>query len=121
MIMATCKNRPLHHGTAKQYGFSLVELMVGLVIGLLATLVIIQVFSTFEGQKRSTSGSSDAQTNGSIALMSIQRNVQMAGYGLPLPMADKINSVLKHVRTPRLAQAPFHCFLFIKQPPNYPL
>ena len=95
MIMAACKNKPLHHGTTKQYGFSLVELMVGLVIGLLATLVIIQVFSTFEGQKRSTSGSSDAQTNGSIALMSIQRNVQMAGYGLPLPMADKINSVLK--------------------------
>ena len=80
---------------SSQAGFSLVELMVGLVIGLLATLVIVQVFSTFEGQKRSTSGSSDAQTNGSIALMSMQRNIQMAGYGLPLPMADKDNSSLK--------------------------
>lgn len=78
-----------------QSGFSLVELMVGLVIGLLATIVIVQVFSVFEGRKRSTSGTSDAQTNGSIALMSIQRNVQMAGYGLPLPMADKENSSLK--------------------------
>ena len=78
-----------------QKGFSLVELMVGLVIGLFATLAIVQVFSTFEGQKRSTSGTSDAQTNGSIALMNIQRSVQMAGYGLALPMADKDNSSLK--------------------------
>lgn len=89
------KNSRMHRKGISQAGFSLVELMVGLVIGLLATLVIVQVFSTFEGQKRSTSGSSDAQTNGSIALMSMQRNVQMAGYGLPLPMADKDNSSLK--------------------------
>jgi len=79
----------------KNKGFSLIELLVGLVIGLLATLVIMQVFSSFEGQKRSTSGSSDAQTNGSISLMSIQRQVQMAGYGLPVPNADTNNSPLK--------------------------
>ena len=99
-MIPTHKNRCMRHKTLNQTGFSqagfsLVELMVGLVIGLLATLVIVQVFSTFEGQKRSTSGSSDAQTNGSIALMSMQRNAQMAGYGLPLPMADKDNSSLK--------------------------
>lgn len=87
--------RIIHRLSIAQRGFSLVELMVGLVIGLLATIVIVQVFSVFEGRKRSTSGTSDAQTNGSIALMSIQRNVQMAGYGLPLPMADKENSSLK--------------------------
>jgi type IV pilus assembly protein PilW len=67
-----------------QRGFSLVELMVGLVIGLLATLVIMQVFAVFEGQKRTTTGTSDAQTNGSVALYSMQRDVQLAGFGLPL-------------------------------------
>jgi len=79
----------------RQSGFSLIEILVGLVIGLLATLVIMQAFSVFEGQKRSTSGTADAQTNGSIALMSIQRDVQMAGFGLALPMADKDNTSLK--------------------------
>lgn len=75
-----------------QTGFSLVELMVGLVIGLLATLAIMQVFSVFEGQKRSTSSTGDAQTNGSIALMNIQRDLNSAGYGLPLPIAyDGLN------------------------------
>lgn len=95
MMMHTYKNAHLRYQKFDQGGFSLIELMVGLVIGLLATLAIVQVFSTFEGQKRSTSGTSDAQTNGSIALMSIQRNVQMAGYGLPIPMADIQNSSLK--------------------------
>lgn len=67
-----------------QLGLSLIELMVGLVIGLVTTLVIMQIFSTFEGQKRSTMGSADAQTNGSIALFTMQRDLQMAGFGLPV-------------------------------------
>lgn len=68
-------------------GFSLIELMVGLAIGLLATVVIIQVMSVFEAQRRTTTGSADAQTNGGIALYSIARELQMAGYPL-LPMID---------------------------------
>ncbi len=68
----------------KQSGFSLVELMVGLVVGLIAAFVIINVFSTFETQKRATTGTGDAQTNASIALYNIQREVQKAGFGLPI-------------------------------------
>ena len=67
--------------------------MVGLVIGLLATLVIMQIFAVFEGQKRSTTGSADAQTNGSIALFTMQRDLQMAGFGLPV--FDTQNPALK--------------------------
>jgi type IV pilus assembly protein PilW len=67
-----------------QFGFTLVELMVGLVIGLIATLVIMQTFASFEGKKRSTTGTSDAQTNGSIGLYMIQRELQFAGYGIPM-------------------------------------
>ena len=74
-------NRSLYR---HQFGLSLVELMVGLVIGLVTTLVIMQIFSAFEGQKRSTMGSADAQTNGSIALFTMQRDLQMAGFGLPV-------------------------------------
>jgi type IV pilus assembly protein PilW len=87
--------RDFYQQLSNQKGFSIIELMVGMALGLMATLVIVQVFSAFEGQKRTTSGSADAQTNGTIALMNIQRNIQMAGYGLPLPMADKENSSLK--------------------------
>lgn len=67
-----------------QSGFSLVEILVGLVIGMLATMVIMQVFSAFEGQKRTTTGTADAQTNGNIALYNLQREIQRTGYGLPV-------------------------------------
>lgn len=78
-----------------QTGLSLVELMVGMVIGLLATLVIMQAFSAFEGQRRATTGTADAQTNGSLALMNIQRDLQAAGFGLSLPLADTDNNLFK--------------------------
>lgn len=73
-----------HNGKppSQQGGFSLIEIMVGLAIGLLATLVIVQVISDFESQKRVTTGTADAQTNGSITLHSIGRDVRMASYAL---------------------------------------
>lgn len=67
-----------------QSGFGLAEVMVALAIGLITTLVIMQVMINFEGQKRTTGGGADAQTNGAIALYSIQRRMQMAGFGLPV-------------------------------------
>jgi type IV pilus assembly protein PilW len=87
--------------SSHQSGFTLVEIMVGMAIGLLASLAIVQVFSTFEAQKRSTMGSSDAQTNGSIALYTIERDVQMAGFGLPV--FDTINPPLKCDPSPTVA------------------
>jgi type IV pilus assembly protein PilW len=65
-----------------QTGFTLVELMVGLGIGMLATVIIIQVISVFEAQRRTTTGTADAQTNGGIALYNIGRELQLAGYPL---------------------------------------
>lgn len=65
-----------------QVGFTLIEIMVGLVIGMLVAMVIVQVLSIFEGQKRATTGTADAQTNGSIAVYNIGRELQLAGYPL---------------------------------------
>lgn len=63
-------------------GFSLVEVMVAMVIGLLGILVMTQVFSVFEGQRRTTSGGSDAITGGAIALNGVQRDIQQSGWGI---------------------------------------
>jgi type IV pilus assembly protein PilW len=62
-------------------GFTLIEIMVGLVIGMIASIVIFQVFAFSERQKRTTTGVSDAQTNSAIALRLIERDMQMAGWG----------------------------------------
>ena len=81
------RHSPPDSAGSGQTGFSLVEIMVGLVIGLLATLVVLQVFSVFEGQKRRTTGTADAQTNGGIALFSMVRDLKNAGFGL-IPTGD---------------------------------
>lgn len=65
-----------------QTGFGLVELMVAMVLGLVVTLAISQVFLGFDLQKRTTGGGADAQTNGTVSLYLISRDLQMAGYGL---------------------------------------
>lgn len=66
----------------KSAGFSLIEIMVGLVIALLATLVISQTHAVFEGQKRTTTAGVDAQENGLFALHTMETDLRMAGRGL---------------------------------------
>lgn len=68
------KNRHL-----RSSGFSLVEVMVAMVIGLLGMIVMMQVYSTFEGKKRTTTGGDDAQNAGAIALYGLQRDIQRSG------------------------------------------
>lgn len=58
------------------------EIMVAMVIALLAMLVTMQVYSLFEGQKRSTTGSADAMNNGAIALYGLQSAILQSGYGV---------------------------------------
>ncbi|MES2106996.1 MAG: PilW family protein [Pseudomonadota bacterium] len=74
----------LRSAYSHQRGLGLPEIMVGLAIGLIVTIVIVQVMGVFEGQKRTTGGNTDAQTNGSIGLSVIQRKLQAAGFGLPI-------------------------------------
>lgn len=64
-----------------QRGFTLIELMIGLLLGLLTVLVITQVMVMAEGKKRSVAMGSDAQANGALALFTLQRDIEMAGYG----------------------------------------
>lgn len=66
----------------RQRGVTLIELMVGLLLGLVVVLVTAQVLSFSEGQKRVTTGGGDAQVNGALGLYTLQREIQMAGYGL---------------------------------------
>lgn len=62
-------------------GFSLIEIMVGMVIGMIGIIVMMQVFAVSEGYKRTTTGGDDAQSNGAIALFGLQRDMRQGGYG----------------------------------------
>jgi type IV pilus assembly protein PilW len=67
--------------TNKSAGFSLVEILVGMVIGMVGLIIMMQIFSFVEGQKRTTTGTGDAQTTGVSAMYAIQRDIRLSGYG----------------------------------------
>ena len=69
----------------RQLGLSIVELMVAIVISLIGVLVIFQVFAVNEGVRRSTTGGSDEQTSGLLALMLLEREIRHAGFGMNDP------------------------------------
>lgn len=66
-------------------GLSLVELLVAAAIGIIASLAIFQVFAVFEGQKRTTTSGGEAQTSGTLALYTLERDVRQGGYGFNTP------------------------------------
>lgn len=62
-------------------GFSLIELMVGMVIALIASIVIFQVLAVSEGYKRATTGGSDALQSGGVSAYSLSRLIGAGGGG----------------------------------------
>jgi len=63
-------------------GFSLVEVMVALAIGLLTALVISQVMQVAQARKRTAASGADATVNATLGLYTIERDGRNAGYGL---------------------------------------
>lgn len=66
----------------QQSGFSMIEILIGMTIGLIVILVIMQTMSLFEGQRKSSSGAANMQSNGLAALYSLEQDTRLAGYGL---------------------------------------
>jgi len=64
-----------------QAGFSIIEILIGLAIGLASMLVIYQLYGVSEKQRRTVSSVSNAQTAGALALFSIERDIRSAGLG----------------------------------------
>ncbi len=67
---------------SRSRGLSLIEVMVGMAIGLIGIVIITQVYLVNENYKRSTTSAGGAQVNGAIALYTLERDLRMAGYGL---------------------------------------
>jgi type IV pilus assembly protein PilW len=63
-------------------GFSLVDVMVGMVIALLGMIIIFQVFSVSEGIKRTTISGGEASQSGAMALLALSQLLKSAGYGI---------------------------------------
>ena len=87
--------------------FSLVEVMVAMVIGMLGIIVMMQMFSVFEGQKRTTTGGDDAINSGAASLYRIERDMQQSGLGISAaPLIGCTLSGLSAAGSANLALAP---------------
>ena len=64
----------------RQYGVTLVELMVALALGLLITVAMLKVYVDASGLYRFNEGLARVQENGRFALESIRRDARIAGF-----------------------------------------
>ncbi|MGD9647511.1 MAG: PilW family protein [Pirellulales bacterium] len=82
-----------------QRGFSLVELMVGVAIGLVVTLAIFQVLVASEGRKRSVTGVNDVSQSGAYSIYAVDRMLRSAGTGFAEGM-DRVGGCRLNARLP---------------------
>ena len=89
-----------------EQGFSLVELMVSVAIGLLALLFALRMVGGAEQTRRSALGGSDEMQNGMVALFSLGNDAGNAGYGLNDPIIAGCNTQFSDTAGYELAPAP---------------
>lgn len=95
----------------RQGGFSLIELMVAVGIGLVITLAVFQVLTASEARKRTSTGLNDASQSGNYALYVLDRMLRSAGTGYSQGWATvggcRLNAVLPGGETlPRAGALP---------------
>lgn len=66
----------------KVQGFSIIEVLVGMLIGLIVVLVTGQVLSMNYAQSNTTATATDSMVNGSLALHEITREGARSGFGI---------------------------------------
>jgi type IV pilus assembly protein PilW len=85
-------------------GFSLVELMVSVVVGMLAILFATRLVVSGEQSKDGALGGSDSMQNGMLALYSISNDAAQAGWGLNDTLAAGCNTSFSDANGYQLAQ-----------------
>lgn len=76
--MQSCTRRP---SRSRSHGLSLVEILVGVAIGLIGTVAIFQAVAVWSKHTATTTSGGDAQVAGTLALFNIERDVKQAGHG----------------------------------------
>ena len=73
----------VHEKRINQYGMTLIEVLVSLVVGSIAIIVIMNLFAITEDRKRVTTSGADAAINGQIAMTTLERDLRHAGLSMP--------------------------------------
>jgi type IV pilus assembly protein PilW len=87
-------------------GFSIVELMVSIVIGMLAIMFATKLITGGEKTKQAALGGSDSMQNGMLAMFAISNDATQAGYGLNDPILVGCDTLFSDKNGFELASAP---------------
>lgn len=85
-VTASCSFR-----TRNARGFSLIELLIGVVIGLVGLLAIFQVVTAWDSHNRTTTAGGDADVGGTLAMFSLERDIKQAGLGMRPTLGTQFN------------------------------
>jgi type IV pilus assembly protein PilW len=96
-------NMSIHPGRAR--GFSVIELMVSVVVGMLALMFATRLIVGGEQGKQGALGSSDSMQNGMLAMFSMSNDASQAGFGLNDPLIVGCNTVFSDTEGYALAPA----------------
>jgi type IV pilus assembly protein PilW len=71
------------HRPARRHarGFSLIEIMVGLVIAMIGVVIMMEVLITSEQRTRTSNAGNDAMSGGAVMLHMLMTDLKQAGYG----------------------------------------
>ena len=79
--MTAMRTPPLFSRRRPAHGMSLIEVLVGIAIGLISLLVIFQVVSVWDARTRISNAVGDAQTAGALAMFNLEQDIKLAGMG----------------------------------------
>jgi len=73
----------LHHPSLQRFarGVSLVEILIGVTIGVIGILAIFQTVAVWNKHTQTTTSGGDAQIAGTLALFNLERDLKQAGHG----------------------------------------
>lgn len=90
----------------EQRGVGMVELMVGVVIAMIGSLIIFQVVQNADARRRSTVSASDTQVTGSVGMFNIDRDLKQGGFNFGRGAWDLFGCSVKAFDASRTAPDP---------------
>ncbi|BAK76112.1 hypothetical protein NH8B_1286 [Pseudogulbenkiania sp. NH8B] len=74
-------NQPHLRSPRRQSGISLIEIMIGLTIALITTLMLSQIMGLWWNQRKTTDSASEGQNQGLTSMVLMEQAIRSAGYG----------------------------------------
>jgi type IV pilus assembly protein PilW len=100
-------DRPLlASAPGRQRGMTLIEVLVGIAIGLVGMLVMFQTLSVWDARTRASNAGGDAQIAGAIAMFNIDRDVRLGGMGFGDAPASEVSCLNNITGFDNVASAP---------------